>query len=328
MKEKFLNELIQELSNHGFVNSQLTEIKKIITSKLETYTLEQKTENRTNENEYLMEQYLLTKKIEGCSPKTLRYYRLMLSVYKKELSIDFRDVSADEIRLFLNTYQSKRNASNITLDNIRRVLSSFYNWLEEDDYVIKNPMKKIHKIKFTTLVKDTFNDEQIEELRQVTNNRLREYAMQELLLSSGIRVGELVNLNRDSIDFNTMSCIVKGKGDKERIVYFNARTKVALQQYLNSRKDNHKALFKSLRRNKRLTINAVESIFRRIGHLANIKNVHPHKYRRTMATRALEKGMPIEQVQKLLGHTKIDTTLHYTMINQTMIMLSHRMYIG
>ena len=252
----------------------------------------------------------------------------MLSVYKKELSIDFRDVSADEIRLFLNTYQSKRNASNITLDNIRRVLSSFYNWLEEDDYVIKNPMKKIHKIKFTTLVKDTFNDEQIEKLRQVTNNRLREYAMQELLLSSGIRVGELVNLNRDSIDFNTMSCIVKGKGDKERIVYFNARTKVALQQYLNSRKDNHKALFKSLRRNKRLTINAVESIFRRIGLLANIKNVHPHKYRRTMATRALEKGMPIEQVQKLLGHTKIDTTLHYTMINQTMIMLSHRKYIG
>lgn len=171
--------------------------------------------------------------------------------------------TADDIRLFLNSYQTKKNTTNATLDNIRRVLFNFYNWLEEDDYIVKNPMKKIHKIKVSTLVKEIFSDEEIEELRNVTIHRIRDCAMQELLLLSGIRVGELFSLNRDSIDFNELSCIVKGKGDKERIAYFNIKTKVALEQYLKTRKDSHKTLFKSLYKNKRLSVNAVESIFKK-----------------------------------------------------------------
>lgn len=328
MNEKLIKEFIQQLSNEAFTNAQLALINNTLAFTLKNYSIKQISNSLENNNEFLIEKFLLTKKIEGCSVKTLRYYSLMLNVFNRELSLDFKSATADDIRLFLNSYQVKRNTTNATLDNIRRVLSSFYNWLEEDDYIVKNPMKKIHKIKVSTLVKDIFSDEEIEELRNVTIHRIRDCAMQELLLSSGIRVGELVSLNRDSIDLNELSCIVRGKGDKERIVYFNIKTKVALEQYLKTRKDSHKTLFKSLYKNKRLSVNAVESIFKKIGKLAKIKNVHPHKYRRTMATHAIEKGMPIEQVQKLLGHTKIDTTLHYTMINQTMIKLSHRKYIG
>ncbi len=328
MKTKIIKEILQRLSDEGFINTQLTEINTILNDILDKYELNRKNLHTENINDFLINKYLLTKKVEGCSIKTIKYYKLILSVYKRVVTSDFRNVTTDDIRNFLNFYQSERKASNMTLDNIRRVLSSFYNWMEEEDYIVKNPMKKIHKIKSSTLLKDVFNDEQIEVLRLSVNTRIRENAMQELLLSSGIRVGELVSLNRDSVDFQEMSCLVKGKGDKERIVYFNVKTKVALLKYLNTRTDNHKTLFKTLHKNKRLTINAVEAIFKRIGKLAKIKNVYPHKYRRTMATKAIEKGMPIEQIQKLLGHSKIDTTLHYTMIKQDSIKLAHRKFIG
>ncbi len=217
MNEKLIKEFIQQLSSEAFTNAQLALINNTLAFTLKNYSIKQISNSLENNNEFLIEKFLLTKKIEGCSVKTLRYYSLMLNVFNRELSLDFKSATADDIRLFLNSYQVKRNTTNATLDNIRRVLSSFYNWLEEDDYIVKNPMKKIHKIKVSTLVKDIFSDEEIEELRNVTIHRIRDCAMQELLLSSGIRVGELVSLNRDSIDLNELSCLYEVKAIRKEL---------------------------------------------------------------------------------------------------------------
>ena len=158
---------------------------------------------------------------------------------------------------------------------------------------------------------------------------IRDLALIDMLASTGMRIGELVRLSREDVDFNERECVVFGKGDKERIVYFDARTKLHLQEYLNTRKDNDKALFVGLRKPyRRVTINGIELRIRQIGREVGIKKCHPHKFRRTMATVAIDKGMPLEQLQKLLGHEKIDTTLHYAMVKQSNVKNAHRKYIG
>lgn len=328
MDNIMLSEIIKKLEINNFTNNTIHTIKQILEDVTENYEIAPKKERIEGGNNFLIEQFLLTKKVEGCSHKTRKYYKLLLNIFDREQKLDFRNCHAEDIRNFLNLYQTKRGACNQTVDNVRRVLSSFFRWLEEEDYILKNPMKKIHKIKTSTLIKEIFSDEDIERLRIVADKNIREKAMLELLLSSGMRVGELVNLNRKSLNLNELSCIVKGKGNKEREVYFNVKTKVLLEEYLKIRSDTNKALFVGKYVKKRLTINAIETIFKRLGKLANIENVHPHKFRRTMATKALEKGMPIEQVQRLLGHSKIDTTLHYAVINQNTVKYSHRKYIA
>ena len=225
-------------------------------------------------------------------------------------------------------YQTINNCGKVTIDNIRRSLSTFFSWLEEEDYIIKSPMKRIHKVKTAVIVKDTIPDEKIEILRDNCNN-LRDRAMIDFLLSTGIRVGELVRLNIDDIDFSERECVVYGKGDKERKAYFDAKTKIHLLNYIESRTDNNIALFVSLNKpHSRLTESGVELRLREMGKKLGVEKVHPHKFRRTMATRAIEKGMPIEQVQKILGHEQIDTTLRYAMVNQNNVKLSHRKYIS
>lgn len=160
-------------------------------------------------------------------------------------------------------------------------------------------------------------------------NSLRDLALIDILASTGMRVGELVLLNIDDINFNERECVVFGKGDKERIVYFDARTKIHLQNYIDSRSDENKALFVSMRKPyNRLTIGAIETIVRNIGKQLEIPKAHPHKFRRTLATKAIDKGMPIEQLQKLLGHQKIDTTLQYAMVKQSNVKIAHKRYIG
>lgn len=230
--------------------------------------------------------------------------------------------------MYLSNYQNTRHSSKITLDNIRRILSSFFAWLEDEDYIIKSPVRRIHKVKTTQFVKETLTDEHLEQLRDHCVHP-RDLAMIDLLISTGIRVGELVKLNRSDINFNERECIVLGKGDKERPVYFDAKTKIHLQQYLDSRVDYNPALFVTFKAPwNRLTIAGVEKFLNRLGSKSEVRHVHPHKFRRTMATMAIEKGMPIEQVQKLLGHSKIDTTLHYAIVNQTNVKIAHRRYIG
>lgn len=283
---------------------------------------------QSQENSILLMNFLASKHVEGCSERTIRYYHStidkMLNIVNKKIEF----ISTDDLRKYLADYKDNNNASKTTIDNVRRVLSSFFSWLEDEDYILKNPVRRIRKIKTKKVVKEVISDENFEILRDSCSN-VRDLAMIELLASTGIRVGELVNLNIDDVLFNERECVVLGKGDSERIVYFDAKTKIHLLKYLENRTDNNPALFVSFKKPyKRLGINGVERRIRELGNGANIKKVHPHKFRRTMATNAIDKGMPIEQVQKLLGHVQIDTTMQYAMVNQSNVKISHRKYIG
>ena len=321
MNQEIINSVMYQM-NPFLDNQQLMELKKVL-------------ENVINEDECskddsfeLLKRFISTKKLEGRSDKTLKYYKS--TVEKMLLAIDknVKAISTDDLREYLTDYQSRSTVSKQSVDNVRRNLSSFFTWLEDENYILKSPVRRIHKIKTTTPVKETYSDDEMERIRD-SCKEIRDLAMIDLLSSTGMRVGELVLLNREDIDFNERECIVLGKGDKERIVYFDARTKLHLQEYLKSRIDTNPALFVGLRSPyERLEIGGVEVRIRKLGRSIGIKKCHPHKFRRTMATVAIDKGMPIEQVQKLLGHEKIDTTLHYAMVKQSNVKNAHRKYIG
>lgn len=272
--------------------------------------------------------FIDAKKIEGCSERTLQYYRVTIEHFLQNIKTPIRKISTDEIRCYLVEYQKINYCSKVTVDNIRRNISSFFSWLEEEDYILKSPMKRIHKIKTKQPVKETISDEIIEKLRD-SCDCIRDLAMIDLLYSTGIRVGELVNLDVSDINFEERECVVFGKGDKERKVYFDAKTKLHLQNYLDSRSDENAALFVTLDApHTRLKISGVEIRVRELGRKLNLEKIHPHKFRRTMATRAIDKGMPIEQVQKILGHSQIDTTMQYAIVNQNNVKTSHRKFIA
>ena len=276
----------------------------------------------------LLEKFICAKRIEGCSEKTLRYYESTIDNMLQSLKKDSSNITTEDLRRYLDKYHRESKVSKVTLDNIRRILSSYFSWLEEEDYIIKSPVRRIHKVKTGITVKETYSDETLEIMRDYCSNA-RDLAMIDFLSSTGIRVGELVRLNKSDIDFEKRECIVLGKGEKERKVYFDARTKVHLQKYLDNRNDGNEALFVSLLKPyERLEISGVEIRLRKIGRELNIYKVHPHKFRRTLATMAIDKGMPIEQVQHLLGHSSIDTTLQYAMVNQSNVKNSCRKYIG
>ena len=282
----------------------------------------------SKKNQDLLDNFLSAKQVEGCSDRTITYYRTTVLKMLDSLNLNVENITTDDLRKYLADYKNNTNASKTTIDNIRRVLSSFFSWLEDEDYIFKNPVRRIHKIKTKKVVKEVLSDESFEILRDSCTN-IRDLAMIELLASTGIRVGELVRLNIEDVLFNERECIVLGKGDCERIVYFDAKTKIHLLKYLDSREDSNPALFVSFKKpHDRLGINGVERRIRELGRGANIKGVHPHKFRRTMATNAIDKGMPIEQVQKLLGHVQIDTTMQYAMVNQNNVKNSHRKFIG
>lgn len=282
----------------------------------------------TTEKHDLLPIFMAAKRVEGCSEKSLRYYESTIRNMLESVSKPECQITTEDLRSYLDTYQRRGTVSKVTLDNVRRILSSFFAWLEDEDYIIKSPVRRIHKVKTGKTVKETYTDESLELMRDHCDNT-RDLAMIDLLASTGIRVGELVKLNRDDVDFDNRECIVFGKGNKERKVYFDARTKIHLQKYLAERTDQNDALFVSLLKPfERLQISGVEIRLRKIGRELNLHKVHPHKFRRTLATMAIDKGMPIEQVQQLLGHQSIDTTLQYAMVNQNNVKESHRKYIG
>lgn len=287
----------------------------------------------SKERKNLVKNFIAAKKIEGCSKRTEDYYLTTLIFFEKHIDCDICLARTNEIREYLINYQKLNNCSNVTLDNVRRILSSFYKWLEEEDYIQKSPMKRIHRIKAPVIIKPALTEEQIEVIRKSASNDKRNIAIVDFLLSSGIRVSELVRLNRSSINLNTRTCIVYGKGAKQRETYFDVRTKLELENYLKTRKDKNKALFITYRKKSkggnfsRLSINSVETIIRELGKKSEIENVHPHRFRRTLATKAIDKGMPIEQVQVLLGHSKIDTTLRYANVQQSNVRYAHQRYI-
>ena len=284
--------------------------------------------NKNEDNNTLVRLFIAAKKVEGCSEKSLIYYLNTINTLLKEIQKSIYQISTNDLRDYLTSYQERKQSSKVTMDNIRRILSSFFTWLENEDYILKSPVRRINKVKTAKVVKEILSDEEIETLRDNSKN-IRDLALLEMLYSTGIRVGELVRINKDDINFHERSCIVTGKGNKQREVYFDARTKLHLKQYLSSRKDFNAALFVSLAKpSLRLNIGGVESLLKKLGQKSNIYRVHPHKFRRTLATMAIDKGMPIEQVQKLLGHVKIDTTLNYAMVNQNNVKIAHRKFIS
>lgn len=280
------------------------------------------------DNGEFLDMFISAKKIEGCSERTLSYYKATIQNMFKEITTSVMQITTEMLRDYLAKYQLNNNCGKVTIDNIRRNLSSFFSWLEDEDYIIKSPVRRIHKVRTGTTVKETFSDESIEKLRDGCAD-VRDLAIIDLLYSTGIRVGELVNLDRKDIDFEERQCVVYGKGNKERQVYFDARTKLHLLNYLESRTDNNNALFVTLDNpHERLKISGVEIRLRELGRKLEIERVHPHKFRRSMATKAIDKGMPIEQVQKLLGHQQIDTTMRYAMVSQNNVKISHRKFMA
>lgn len=312
-------------------NGQMAQLKKVLSHCLydvEIVAKERESKETQAENEQILKLFIAAKRVEGCSEKSLKYYATTVDSMLVGIEKEVRHIVTDDLRGYLTRYQQEKGSSKVTIDNIRRILSSFFSWLEDEDYILKSPIRRIHKVKSGTAIKETYTDEALEIMRD-NCPELRDLAMIDLLASTGMRVGEMVLLNRNDIDFHERECIVFGKGDKEREVYFDARTKIHLQNYLNSRNDENSALFVTLSApHNRLKIGGVEVRLREIGKRLNIHKVHPHKFRRTLATTAIDKGMPIEQLQRLLGHQKIDTTLQYAMVKQSNVKMAHRKYLG
>ena len=331
MKNQLISEITRQMIPY-LDNAQMEQLQNVLQYALWSVQITatedgvQQPDKETNAE--LLDMFLSAKRVEGCSEKTLRYYETSIRRLFVAVDCHVTHMQTDDLRGYLSDYQQQTQCSKGNIDNIRRIMSSFFTWLEDENYILKSPVRRIHKIRSNKTVKETYTDEALETMRDQCGC-LRDLAMIDLLASTGMRVGELVRLNRDDIDFENRECIVFGKGSKERPVYFDARTKIHLKNYLESRSDDNSALFVSLLSPyNRLEISGVEVRLRKLGRKLGITKVHPHKFRRTLATRAIDKGMPIEQVQRLLGHAKIDTTMQYAMVNQNNVKISHRKYIG
>ena len=328
MRDELISEVVQRMLPY-LDNKQLADLQSNLNQVLQRYDVELiKGGNSENDSQELVEKFISAKRVEGCSEKTLKYYLATIEVMTRSLEKDVRTIQTEDLRKYLTDYQTQNGSSKVTIDNIRRILSSFFSWLEDEDYIIKSPVRRIHKVKTVSNIKETYTDEELELMRD-NCEELRDLAIVDMLASTGMRIGEMVLLNRDDLNFNERECIVLGKGSKERIVYFDARTKLHLQEYLKSRLDNDPALFVTLKAPyKRIQIGGIENRLRELGKNLKIGRVHPHKFRRTLATMAIDKGMPIEQLQRLLGHQRIDTTLQYAMVKQSNVKSAHRKYIS
>lgn len=321
--QNFIYNILNDMTEHLSIN-QMKYLQESLINRLEGND----ENNEAIQNSEYIELFLSAKQIEGCSSRTITYYQSTLENMITKIDTPLHRITTEMIRDYLREYQLRNNCSKVTVDNVRRNLSSFFSWLEDENYIVKNPIRRIHKIKVGTTIKETISDENIERLREGCQNS-RDLAIVDLMYSAGVRVGELVNLNKQDMNFDERECVVYGKGDKERRVYFDAKTKIHVQKYLSERIDSNDALFVSLNKpHKRLKINGIEIRLRELGRELGIGRVYPHKFRRSMATRAIDKGMPIEQVQQLLGHQQIDTTMRYAMVNQQNVKNSHKKFIG
>ena len=328
MKYEFITAVMQQMLP-ALDNAQLEKLRQVMEQTLLRYVVTHVEEQpEEDDSDDLIAKFIAAKRIEGCSEKTIKYYQNTINAMVSFLGKNVRRILTEDLRTYLTEYQNEHQSSRVTIDNIRRILSSFFSWLEDEDYIIKSPVRRIHKVKTASSIKDTYTDEDLEKMRD-NCKEIRDLAMIDMLASTGMRVGEMVLLNRDDINFSERECVVFGKGDKERIVYFDARAKLHLKEYLDSRTDGNSALFVTLRAPyERIQIGGIEHRLREMGKRLNIPKVHPHKFRRTLATMAIEKGMPVEQLQRLLGHQRIDTTLQYAMVKQSNVKTAHRKYIG
>ncbi len=324
-------ELIEEVKMRmlPYLNSvQMIKLSKVLETVLQGLDIDTLEEEAKLDSDSLLAAFITAKKLEGCSEKTLAYYQKSIEAVLQAIGKEVGQITTDDLRAYLTRYQATNRVSKVTIDNVRRNLSSFFAWLEDEDFIIKSPVRRIRRIKTAKVIKETYSDENLEVMRDRCTNE-RDLALIDLLASSGMRAGELVKLNRADVDFEERECVVLGKGSKERYVYFDARAKIHLQNYLAARQDDNPALFVSLRAPyRRLQIGGLEIRLRQLGKRLHLPKVYPHKFRRTMATAAIDKGMPVEQLQKLLGHERIDTTMHYAMVKQQNVKTAHRKYIG
>lgn len=312
IKEQIRKDQLDEIDSSGFKNLDGLEQKRFRQAQIS-----------------LLKEFLLAKKLEGCSINTIKSYHDTIKNMIDWVCIigkDIRDLTPKDIRGYLSIYQEKRNVSLHTLNNMRLIISSFYGFLENENYIIKNPVRQIRTIRYDEIIRNPFTDEELEEIRRGCKN-IRDLAIVDLLYSSGIRIGECVSLNIKDMNFSEREFVVYGKGGKERICYFNARTKIEIIDYLQTRTDRESALFVSRKApHERLKKGGIEHMLKDIERRTGIPDIHPHKFRRTLATNLLDKGMSLEQVQMILGHKKIETTLIYANINQNMTKINHQRF--
>lgn len=329
-REEFMGNVLEKMEKH-LDKEQISILERVLSIEIHGWKiLPQKYEVIPHDDttERILCRFLTTKKLAGCSEKTIRSYSFHLKKLIQGLRCPLLEIQTNDIRYYLATYKEIRKVSNVTLDNIRLCFSSFFTWLHDEGLILTNPMKRIMRIKSEKIIKNPFTEEELEKLR-MNCRRERDLAIIEFLYSSGVRISEAVQLNRDQINFQSRDCIVFGKGAKERTVYLNSKACIHLKMYLDSRSDDNPALFVSMKKpHQRLTAEAIEDVLRKIGRNAGVDHTHPHRFRRTMATNALNRGMPIQEVKELLGHEKMDTTMIYCTVSKENVRLSHKKYIA
>lgn len=330
MKEEFIATVLEKMGNH-ISPEQATVLEWTLSVILDDYQMEKESHEIVpydGNAEKIVRRFLTVKHLAGCSEHTVKTYQFHLQKLALNLRCPLQDLDTNDLRCFLAAYKEKRKVSNVTLENMRLCLSSFFGWLYEEGLIKKNPMRRIGRIKADKVIKKPFSGEEMERIR-MNCQRERDLAILEFLYSTGVRVSEAVRLNRDQINFNQSECVVFGKGGKERTVYLNSKACIHLRRYLDSRTDDNPALFVGIKKpHRRLSKEGIEAILRGIGRSSGVDHVHPHRFRRTMATNALNRGMPVQEVRQLLGHEKMDTTMIYCTVSQEGVRLSHKKYIA
>lgn len=320
LRDEILSGMAEVLSAEQ--SEKLAQIIDIVSYKYEIRPKSTELRVYDDSNIRVIKRFVATKRLEGLSEKTIEQYYKSVSMMVDQLGKNIREITTDDVRYYLAVYQKQRNVSKATLDNYRRYLSAFFVWLTAEELIDKNPMLKIKKIRIQKKVRKAFSDTEMEQLRQSATT-IRDRTLIEFLYSTGCRVSEVIGVDTSDIDISTQSVIVRGKGNKEREVYISDKAMYWLNQYLKSRKDNEKALFVGKRG--RLHKEGLEAIIRRLGTKANV-DAYPHKFRRTIATDLINRGMPVQEVQQMLGHTSLDTTMIYCVVDSKNVHNSHRKY--
>lgn len=327
MNEKFITEVLQ-MTMPYLDQEQCKKLNENLHIALQKYEdlKERCTELMDPDNSYMeyLDLFLNRKETEGKSKRTIEQYRLHLSRMLCYFNKSVDKIRENDLFVYLTKYKNIRKVSNTYLNNIRRVFSSFFGWLNNKGFISRNPAIGLEPIKTEKKIRKGFSDEELDKLKRACVQK-RDLALIEFMYSTGVRASELVSLNRCDIGFYEKSVIVYGKGSKEREVYLTPIACSYLKEYLDDRKDDNEALFVSTRSpHERLTVAGVERILKKLGKIAGVENVHPHRFRRTMATNVLKKGMPLEEVKELLGHSKLDTTMIYCTVNRENVKHTHQ----
>lgn len=316
-----INEIIQRFSTYGFTEDGIRIV-------LNDYDIRKKetglTEASGDRRQKAIQMFLVTKKVEGCTESTIRYYMGTLRKFFNEIDCPVAEIGADQIRYYIAIRSTRDGLSKTSQDNELRILKSFFKWCAGEDYIQKDPTINVKAVRKERRLKKPFTETELELIRRHAGS-LRDTAIIEVLYSTGARVSELCGMNRDDVCGDEI--IVFGKGEKERVVYLNARAQLSVKEYLRTRTDSNEALFIGEKTGQRIGRGGVETMIRKTGKRAGVRNCHPHRFRRTAGTLALNRGMPLEQVQQMLGHESIETTTIYARSTEKNVKASHGKYV-